>query len=81
MYSLLDYKNGSCFQSYALFRFSQLPHYPDLNMDKLEAVIRQALAADPSGVTEEDMKCKGFRLITPKEYMEALKLNETNPSK
>ena len=68
------------------FLRSQLSPFPSyqqalLDMDKLEAIIRQALAADASGVTEEDMKCKGFRLITPKEYMEAIKINKTTPSK
>ena len=44
----------------------------DHDLDSLSALIKSTLAQHPSGVTEEDMRGKGYRLITNVEYREAL---------
>ena len=45
----------------------------DYDLDRLEALIKTTLEQHPSGVTPELMQSKGFRLITPTEYAEALR--------
>jgi hypothetical protein len=45
-------------------------------MEELSLLIQHAFDSNTDGVTVDEMKLRGYRLITAAEYLEALKENE-----